>query len=338
MLVKLEIDKKNKLATEHYLRYGFTVLAVLKASLLLCLFISCKSSPDLKSKTDTENISVHNYDTPSVSSTKSYDYDTPDYTYILDQSLNEISGLSYDSEKNDFITNDDENGAYYILNAHDFSIEDKIDFGKKGDYESIEKLENDIVICKNNGTLYFYNEQSKETATYKTPLSLQNDVEGLCHLQDQNILLLACKGQPYFQDKKRDKNAKCIYAFDIVEKSLHLSPFITIYDQDLKNHVLNINGYKSKSDRKKLIKRIKEFAPSGIAIQPDSKDFYILSARGSTLVILDKNKILKRIVYLDKNTIPQPEGITFDRNGNLYIATEGRGFNGKIFQFKKINK
>jgi len=38
--------------------------------------------------------------------------------------------------------------------------------------------------------------------------------------------------------------------------------------------------------------------------------------------------------FLDEGIIPQPEGITFDYKNNLYIATEGQGFNGKVFKFE----
>ncbi|MDX1285770.1 MAG: SdiA-regulated domain-containing protein, partial [Draconibacterium sp.] len=85
----------------------------------------------------------------------------------------------------------------------------------------------------------------------------------------------------------------------------------------------------SKSDKK----RIQDFSPSGIAIHPENGSTYILSAKGSTLVIFDHNSDLEKVVLLNDKKIPQPEGICFDSKSNLYIATEGKGSPGKIFIF-----
>ncbi len=92
----------------------------------------------------------------------------------------------------------------------------------------------------------------------------------------------------------------------------------------------------SKSKRKKLVNRSKSFAPSGLAVHPLNEDLYILSAKGSLLVIFDKTKFLKRVIFLNSKTIPQPEGIAFDQLNHLYIATEGQGFSGKIFKFNYL--
>ncbi len=332
MITKLILEREFII---QYVTSPYSRLKTLLAFFIICLLASCNSSPELKKITFSKSPSLLNKSVNTKNSTAVYDYTSPDNTHILASFLDEISGLSYDQEKNVFITHDDENGAYYLLHKESFRIEKKIDFGKKDDYESIEKVKSDIVICRNDGTLFFHHEKSSNTSTYTTPLSKKNNVEGLCYQQDKNILLLACKGNSLADESQ---NIKSIYAFDLEEKSLNPKPYITIKNEDLKKYVLETNEDVSKSQRKKLIKRIKEFAPSGIAIQPDSKEFYILSGRGSTLVILDKNKILKRIVYLDKAIIPQPEGITFDDKGHLYIATEGQGFNAKIFQFKKADK
>ena len=85
------------------------------------------------------------------------------------------------------------------------------------------------------------------------------------------------------------------------------------------------------SDKKDMV-----FSPSGIAIQPQTKNIYILSSVGKILLVLDKlGKKILTIQALEKKITKQPEGITFDKKGTLYISSEGRSGKGRIFHFKK---
>jgi len=108
-----------------------------------------------------------------------YDLDRPSETHVLDSKLEEISGLGFDEESNTLITNDDESGYYYELDSKTFKIETETKFSKKGDFEAIEKVGNNIFVCKSNGTIHSFDLVSKETTKHKTKLSSHNDVEGL---------------------------------------------------------------------------------------------------------------------------------------------------------------
>lgn len=261
-----------------------------------------------------------------------YNFQTPSEVFVLDRSLSEISGLAYNSKDNTFISNNDESGRIFTLNPKSFNIVSNEKFAKKGDYESIEIIGNDIIACTNSGKLYFYDKSTKETKTYSTELSAKNDVEGLCYHKSSNSLLLACKGQPLTKSDNK-KNEKCIYKFDLEQDKLVSEPFLTISDQELKSFVDSAFSNESKSKLKKLKNKAKGFSPSGIAIHPVTGDYFVISARGSLLVIIDKNETLKEIVYLNNKTNPQPEGICFDSENNLYISTEGQGYSGKIFKY-----
>jgi uncharacterized protein YjiK len=78
--------------------------------------------------------------------------------------------------------------------------------------------------------------------------------------------------------------------------------------------------------------RIRKFAPSGIAVHPDSKEYYILSSQGKTLVVVDDQNKIKHIEFL-KSQHAQPEGICFDDQAKLYISNEARGLSPKIFMY-----
>ena len=75
------------------------------------------------------------------------------------------------------------------------------------------------------------------------------------------------------------------------------------------------------------------FMPSGIAIHPDTKDVFLISSVGKLLVVLNKNGKIIDMAPLKRSLFRQPEGITFDKEGNMFISSEGRGKKGYILKF-----
>ena len=76
-----------------------------------------------------------------------YQLTEPDKSWKLPKKLIEISGLSY-IDKHRVACVQDEKGNIYIINIETGEIETKIDSGNDGDYEDIEKIENDSWILK----------------------------------------------------------------------------------------------------------------------------------------------------------------------------------------------
>lgn len=274
----------------------------------------------------------------SISSTRSsqefldYDFNNPEII-VLDKELMEISGLAYVPSTDVLLAHNDEKGHVYTISKSDGSILKDNKFGKKGDYESIEIIGDEYVICTSSGRLHFYNPESDKTRLIKTDLSQKNDVEGMCLSSNRKYLLLACKGQA--NEESKTKKLKAVHAYSLESKLLLEGPYLNIKDNELVKKVEYNNSSASKSKLKKLINRIKEFAPSGIAIHPSSDDHYLISARGSSLVVYDKDKSLKEVIFLNDKLIKQPEGICFDGDAQLYISNEGRGLSAKIFKFSK---
>jgi uncharacterized protein YjiK len=76
------------------------------------------------------------------------------------------------------------------------------------------------------------------------------------------------------------------------------------------------------------------FNPSGIAMQNGL--YFTIASAGKMLITMDKANEIQRIEKLDKDIMPKPEGITFDKNGNLFIASEGKkNGNGRILMFSQ---
>ena len=251
--------------------------------------------------------------------------------YNLTSSLREISGLSYADNK--LYANNDEEGKVFVLDAVSGKTINTIAFGAKGDYEGVEMLHNALAVVKSNGDILFYDVKKEKTSIVKTKLKTENDVEGLCFYAKKNQLLLACKGKVLKGDAKNKE--KAIYSYDIEEEKLNKNPFLTVKDKEVKECVEKL--YKdeaiSKKKFKRLVSRAVDFSPSGIAIHPKTKNYYIISAKGSTLMVFDKNKDLKDVVFLSEKALPQPEGICFDDKANLYISTESKGSVGRLYKY-----
>jgi len=76
------------------------------------------------------------------------------------------------------------------------------------------------------------------------------------------------------------------------------------------------------------------FSPSGIAVHPITGDVYVLSTALKRLVVLDYTTgKIRYAVRLDKKVLPQPEGIAFDSEGNLFLASEGKKGEGMLLRF-----
>lgn len=303
-------------------------------ALCFCFIFICCGLSQKEHEISNERIknpSIENANSSQIS--RNYNFQELSEFFILENRLGEISSLAYDKSTKTFLSNNDESGSFYFLDPKTFKIKSDVEFAKKGDYESIEKVGEDIIICDSSGNLFFYNQSSKETNKVKTALGPKNDVEGLCYDEKSHSLLLACKGEALNISKDKRGEKKSVYRFDMGSKKLIKKPFLSISDKKLKSHLNETYPSLSKSKLKKLKESAKEFAPSGIAIHPESKDYYLISAHSSILLIIDKNKEIKDLIFLNESSIPQPEGICFDQDNNLYISTEGHGFLGKIFKF-----
>ncbi len=226
--------------------------------------------------------------------------------------LKEISGLSPSGEPDLFCAISDEKGEVLFIDiTGGGAIKRRVFFRDKGDFEGVEKVDDCLYAIKSDGDLYVirkWKQGKAKSKKYETGLKKSDDVEGLGYDKQRNALLVACKGDP-------DSLApRLIFAFDLKTKQLNPGPVYTIdplevnaavpYDDDDKKHF---------------------FSASGIAIHPFSGDVYVISTALKRLVVLDyeTGKILA-VARLNKKMLPQPEGIAFDTEGNLFISSEGK--------------
>ena len=238
----------------------------------------------------------------------------------MPKQLLEISGLSYIDDTR-FACVQDELGTIFIYNIASSSIEKEIPFGGVGDYEGLAVVGETVWVLRADGKLFEVNNIASANPSvkeYSTHLTIKQDSEGLCYDKKNNRLLIAIKGaEPDTDDYKG------IYAFDLASKKMNQQPVFKI---DLLNEVFESNG--SGKKKKGVI------SPSGISIHQVNGDMYIVDGRNAKLLITDAAGAIKKLYQLNNNEFAQPEGISFNSAGDLFIANEGTNQPGNILRVK----
>lgn len=308
--------------------------------LFLFHFLSCEANSSTASTTTKPLMWRDTFPAEAISFKMPYDLEKPDKTFELPNKLTEISGLTLSKNNKRLIAVQDEEGYIFYISTKNGKVKKEVEFYKDGDYEGIELVGNQVFVLKSTGTLYeILNPKEKdkdniELNKYNDELNKSHNVEGLAYDKENNRLLLACKGNGDTEYKLE----KSIYAFDLVTHRINTTPVYTV-SQDA---ILNFLG------AGQVIKKLEKlsnhfdstqsyfgFSPSAIAIHPNTGDIYITSSVGKLLVVLNAEGQLLFIEKLDKKIHSQPEGMTFGKDGTLYISNEGKKGSAKIQVFKQ---
>lgn len=259
-----------------------------------------------------------------------YDTDRPDKVSVLSKDLEEISGITYwDSETLAAIN--DEQGKIFFISVNDGKIISDLKFDGHGDYEDITSVNGEIWVVRSDGKLYKYSgiEGGKQNASrFETGMGEENNIEGLCHYAVHNQLWLACKEAPNLKSKNKMKGLRAVYAFDLQTEKLIEKPVLT-FNEDSVMHLLHLKYGNRLGDK---------FKPSAIEVNPIDGDIFILSAINNLLLVFDSNKKYKDIIRLPSTYLSQVESVCFDPEGNLYLASEGRGGKAHLLYFNRKGK
>lgn len=308
---------------------------------LLGLILSCYCLPACWSDTQIED---HRQKINAMLADQfPYDFYQPVLELKLPKSLKEISGICLSGDSS-LLAIQDEKGILYELSIKTGKIIKERAFGHDHDYEGIALAEEQLYVLRADGTILALKNWQDLPAvdSFDTPLTVDNDAEGLCYESSTNSLLIACKGYANI-DRTEDPNRRSVFRFSLTTHLLDSKPAYTI-DREAIAKCLSAQNPEAEGVAKmlkKLLEKTEELfiGPSDIAIHPISKDIYIPASKGNCLLVLDAiSGAIKHCVYLSPEQFRQPEGICFDAQGRLYLASEGAGKKAKLFAFDMIVK
>lgn len=228
-------------------------------------------------------------------------------TWKLPTELDEISGIVW-IDAHTLACVQDENGVIYLFDLDEKSIAEEIPFAGNGDYEGIALHESNLYVMQSDGLLYEikdWRQTDRTISSYQTGFKADNNMESLTYSNKDGSLLTAPK------DKDVHDEFKGIYKISTSSKSANV---------DLPTYKIKMNAEALKPYNSKKLH--KTFNPSEIAVHPKTNDIYILEGKNPKLLIMDENGTIKTVYKLDEINFPQPEGMTFSADGDLYIANE----------------
>jgi DNA-binding beta-propeller fold protein YncE len=250
-----------------------------------------------------------------------YDLEKPE-EFNMPESLFEISGIAFNRGNSDTVyAVQDEEGKLFRL-GYGVNKQLHAKFGKKGDYEDVSILNDQVIILKSNGMLYML---PLSEVVYEEPENVKEiknlipkgEYEGMYGEEASGNLYILCK------NCKQDDSKVSVTGY-IVKPAGDSTRMVGEFSID-------VGQIKAISDRVE-----RGFRPSALARNPLTSDWYVVSAVNKLLVVMDANWKAKQAYHLSGNTFVQPEGIAFDKAGNMYISNEGDDLsNGNILKFKK---
>lgn len=241
--------------------------------------------------------------------------------YSMPDLLQEISGIAFNKGDSTIVfAQQDEDGDVFRLPLGT-KDETLTKFAGKGDYEDIAVAKGWIIMLKSNGNLFSFsiNETAKEEAANvidSKNLLPKGEYEGMFADEATGNVYVLCK------TCKEDKGTKNASGY-----ILTLQPNGSLIKSG--NFIVNASQVDQLAGKKKGA-----FHPSALAMHPITKQWYIVSSVNKALIIADQNFKIKSVHHLSSNIFNQPEGIAFDKDGNLYISNEGsETTNGNILKF-----
>jgi hypothetical protein len=241
-----------------------------------------------------------------VVSPPGYDLSIPE-KFLMQEDLDEISGLLYVNDPGHLFTLNDEEGKIYSLDLGKKSKLKPFKFTKKGDFEDLCSDGQYLYAIKSNGKVFRISNAFTDSFTIKEYDYPQkgNEFETIFFDPVTKKPVILCKICPS-------------YSLDTAKSEFTFEP---AYSPDTLT-VMNLMG------KKKI-----DVRPSAAAIHPKTGELYIISSQ-DRLIIIMKDGVVTATYKLSKKMFRQPEGLTFAPNGDMYISNEAAESIANILAFR----
>jgi hypothetical protein len=233
---------------------------------------------------------------------------------VLDDYLLEISGIFYLPDGR-VAGHNDEKGVLFIFNFQNGEHE-TIEFSGKGDYEDVVQYGDFYYIMESDGDLHKVSVASPYTAAKIKFLDVKKT-------EFESLYIDAAAGRLVLLTKDHRNAAREIlaYAFELnsqqfIDQPVYRIPMSDVFSRMHDNTV--------------------ECKPSGAAVHPIEKKVYVIASVGKAMLVCSLEGKVEHVYKLNPTQFPQPEGITFAPNGDMYISNEGLQGKATILKFPYV--
>ena len=238
--------------------------------------------------------------------------------FKLDLPIREISGIAWDSKNDVYVAVNDEFGKLYFLTEDKKAISSEpYTFADRGDYEDVSVVNGVPFILRSDGQITRLLKDSTGKGyivkSEKTSLPGSNDFETLYYDADRKALIMICKNCAM-----DDNNSVSAFAYYPDSTGFDNKPVFTIDAAE----VAKLSPFKTS-----------KLQPSAAAIHPILHKLFILSSASRQLIVADLNGKVEAVYELGRKLFPQPEGITFRKDGTMLISNEGVSSKATVLQF-----
>lgn len=221
--------------------------------------------------------------------------------------LREISGLALTSDER-LLAITDERAIVYELDYELGGIVKSFGLGNpivRADFEGIAVLDGTIWLMTSDGTLLAAKEgpdgRSVRYQRYETGHGDHCELEGLGQDRSAGTLILVCK------EANKKKQDLMIFEWSVSSEGI----------EHVRDIVLPERAITRRIDKKHI-------SPSGIAVDPQTRERVIVAARQHALARLGEDgELLDVIILKKKGRHKQAEGIEITMDGRMLIADEG---------------
>ena len=236
---------------------------------------------------------------------------------FLKDEVKEISGMVFIKEGQKMAAVNDEEPKIFVVDYANKDTTTSITFGEKGgDFEDIVMDEKYYYVLESRGRIYRVPRPGTTDSIVIFKMALKDaDFEAMYMDSAKHRIVMLCKSCPEYEKGK----SKPAFSFDLKTQEFSTEPVFTLDVARIRNLLKSANfGAK----------------PSSASVHPILKKVFIVCSQdGKGLLICSLDGNIEHAIFLDESLFPQPEGITFAPNGDLYISNEGLYQPGSIIHY-----
>ena len=281
--------------------------------LKLTIFIALFSVFFLSCKTKAQKEKFDN--------TETFDFASPKIIN-LPQALDEISGIAYYPKDTSVFAIIDEDGLLFKVSLNRPDEVKEWRFDKQRDFEDIVFLDSTFYVMVSNGDIDKITFDNDKIAVAKVDFpnasKKVNEFESMYFSADSNKLIMLCK---QCEDDKK-------------------STLSSYYFSDSAHQFVNYQTMETEPLFQKIGSKKEKIKPSAAAINPLTKELYVLCSVNKIIYIQDPQGKIKDVIKLDPKIYKQPEGMAFTPDGDLIISNEVylEGYGTLLLLKNKIKK